>query len=600
VTKTGRKDQRSPFSLALIATPWHLCNRPSIQLGSLKAYLEREAEWISVHNMHPYLQAAKTIGPKLYQAIAANMWLSEALFTPALFPHMEDRAFRLARSEAKRDCLAMDPPRISKLLTDSLSAWIDSVNWQAYDLIGFSVCFHQLLSSLFAAKRIKQRHPAATLVFGGSSILAGMETSLRELAGVDYSLSGEGELALLRLCRRLSAEQSAANGRVRHGIFLKKSDAQLAQEDLATPDYDDFFFELGAVFPDSPFIPLIPVEFSRGCWWNKCTFCNLNLQWRGYRRKSAERMRKEISHLAARHKSLDFTFTDNSLPISQGRLFFELMSKERLDPSFFAELRVEHVKDLSVYRSGGLQEAQMGIEALSDSLLARMHKGVRVMDNVYAMKRANELGICLFGNLILEFPGSTDQERNETLAVLDYVFPYEPLAAASFFLGQGSPICEDEDRFGLQILSHHHKFGSVLPLEVLKDLPLLVRGYRGDKSVQRRRWLPVRRKMLQWRQFHEARKTPAFLRPLLSYRLGENFLIIRQEMMDGKILNHRLTGTSREIYLFCREPVHLMPICNHFPGLTKEKIEQFLQELQRKRLVFHGQDRYLALAVHGE
>lgn len=309
-------------------------------------------------------------------------------------------------------------------------------------------------------------------------------------------------------------------------------------------------------------------------------------------------MHKEVSHLAARHKSLDFTYTDNSLPIGQGRLFFELMSKEPLDTTFFAELRVEHVKDLGVYRAGGLQEAQMGIEALSNSLLSRMHKGSRVMDNVYAMKRANELGIRLLGNLILEFPGSTDQERNETVAVLDYIFPYEPLSAASFFLGYGSPICEEDYRFGLQALSHHHKFESVLPLEVLNNLPLLIRGYRGGRLVQRQRWLPVRKKIMQWRNFHEARKTPAFLKPMLSYRLGENFLIIRQETRDGGILNHRLTGTSREIYLICRVPVPLTAICSHFPTLAKEKIVRFLQELMSKRLVFHDQDRYLALAVH--
>jgi len=594
----GKKITLPPFQLALVAAPWHLCNRPAIQLGSLKAYLQQEAPWIKIRNHHPYLDVAREIGTADYQRIAADMWLSEALYAGALFPELEQKALRLARRQRKKAGLTnrFEPSSVSVACQRALTAWIDSIDWSGYELIGFSVCFHQLLASLFCARRIKQLYPSAVIVFGGSSVLPDMEQCLSHQAGVDFCISGEGELPLLRLIEELSATKERRTPKKN----AAKSAGQLRQLDklaLPPPDYDDFFADMRRSFPSAPFIPVLPIEFSRGCWWNKCSFCNLNLQWQGYRQKSAKQMLYEVTFLRHRHQCLDFTFTDNSLPRAASRIFFEKMRQEKGETHFFAELRVEHTTDFALFRKGGLTEAQVGIEALSASLLARMRKGVSVMDNVFAMKKAAELEIILQGNLITEFPGSTEQERDETLRVLDFVFPYTPLAAATFFLGHDSPVCNFPSRFGIASFGVHPKYRALLPQDVLREMPLLVKGYRGDRSRQRRLWQPVVRKIERWRRYHEKRNCSAKTIPLLTFRDGGDFLIIRQETESGRVLHHRLAGASRAIYLACAHPVRLDEINRCFPELTLEAIHRFLNELCSKRLVFAAEDRYLGLAV---
>ena len=52
---------------------------------------------------------------------------------------------------------------------------------------------------------------------------------------------------------------------------------------LPVPNFDEYFtYSLN----DDYYPPIITVESSRGCFWGKCSFCNLNSQWKNsYREK---------------------------------------------------------------------------------------------------------------------------------------------------------------------------------------------------------------------------------------------------------------------------------------------------------------------------
>jgi hypothetical protein len=82
--------------------PWALFNRPSIQLGTLKAFLESRRNDFSVHTSHPYLEVASTLGPDLYHWISQNPWVSEALYAPLLFPEQAATAEVLALKYVKK------------------------------------------------------------------------------------------------------------------------------------------------------------------------------------------------------------------------------------------------------------------------------------------------------------------------------------------------------------------------------------------------------------------------------------------------------------------------------------------------------------------
>ncbi len=53
---------RASNRLALVSTPWPLYNRPSIQIGALKAYLTERFPDLAVQTYHLYLGIAAELG----------------------------------------------------------------------------------------------------------------------------------------------------------------------------------------------------------------------------------------------------------------------------------------------------------------------------------------------------------------------------------------------------------------------------------------------------------------------------------------------------------------------------------------------------------
>ena len=586
------------LNIALVSMPWALFNRPSIQLGALKAYLENNSN-IIVQAYHPYLEIAKSIGVEKYNLLSRNGWAGDALYSALLFPENHPSAHKLFSQSCKNTQeLDSEFDTLCTILKHALQNWIAQTDFTNCKLVGFSVCFNQLFSSLYAAQLIKQKFPHIQVVFGGSSCAGEMGISLlNEFTQVDHVIAGEGEIKLLELCKNIFGEPSALTATMNYKPHYPPSNCQpLDLDSLPTPDYQSYFSELKEHFPGLPFSPRVPLEFSRGCWWNKCAFCNLNLQWSGYRKKSAKKVVDEVRIMHKRYNILDFTFCDNALPEKEADDFFSSMEKAGADYDFFAEIRpLNTPRKLGCYRKGGLSTVQVGIESLSDSLLKKMAKGTRVIENLAIMKYCAENSIILDGNIIVEFPGSTMEEVSETLANLDYALPYHPLVAATFFLGTGSPVDSTPAAYGIRAITQHRNAYKLLPKEILNNLKLVVKGYRGDRGRQQSQWQPVRQKIKLWQGFHNQRKNTSL--PALSYRDGGSFLVIRQERTEGPPLLHRLHGASKELYLFCAKIQSLEHILQEFNGLQKKTILNFFDDLGKKHLLYRDKNDFLALAI---
>lgn len=593
-------DTPAPFKISLISMPWSIFNRPSLQLSALKAYLEKEMAAIQVELCHPYLELAGTLGFDTYQRISESGWAGEALFAALLFPSQRQQAAKVFSQSLKGKGPRRTIPdfqTLIPLIEATCRSWLDRIDFEDVRLAGFSVCFNQLFSSLYAAALLKERHSELSIVFGGSSCASELGISLlQHFPQIDYVVDGEGEGPLLGLCSSLAGDDSPLPARLHSRIPgpTRPSPEITDLSLLPVPEYSGYFSEMHRLFPSQPFIPVLPLEFSRGCWWNKCTFCNLNIQWQGYRSKKAAQVMAEVDHLVATHQCLDFTFSDNALPVREADQFFQQQSEHAADCRFFAEIRgITDFERLSTYSRGGLKTIQVGIEALSTSLLAKMAKGLSTIENIAVMKHSAAAGIRLEGNLILEFPGSDENEVMETLAALDYVLPFAPLSPAVFFLGFGSPVHRNPARFGIGTFTPHSR-NRFLPAELLTNLAMLTLDYRGGRRKQRRLWRPVADKIRSWRRFHDKRQSRQLP---LSYRDGGSFLIIRQERLSDPPLQHRLRGLSRKVYLFCEQIRTRNEIASQFQSLTLQALDDFLSDLTAKRLLFQENGNVIALAI---
>ena len=605
-----------PQTLALISAPWPLHSRPSIQLGALKAHLRQQFPRVRVAAHHLFLEVARGIGYKLYEQISARTWLAETVYGALLHPEQHGAAKKLFVKEARgnRRLAGVDFDRLVIIAGQMAQQWLDSVDGSTWLLAGFSNSLCQLTATLYFIRQLKRRWPSLPVVLGGAGLAPAGADSLRAVfPEIDFVVSGEGERPLAAIVAHLLAGHAARDMPSVAGINAPQVDPaggcfdQMPDlADLPVPDYDDYFSLLDSFPPGDRFFPSLGVEQSRGCWWRGgqagagragCRFCNLNLQWQGYRSKGAGQVATEVAALTRRHQVLSVAFMDNALPPSGAAETFGRLKALKTDLTLFAEIRATTSQgDLEIMRRAGLCEVQIGIEALSSRLLKKFNKGTRAIDNLEIMRHCQELGIVNRSNLLLEFPGSDEDDVAETLENLAFAEYFRPLRPVSFWLGYGSPVWQASSAYGIRAVFNHPNYAAIFPEGPLRGLCHMIQAYRGDRGRQRLLWRPVRRGVTRWRRQYETLSANGREHPL-SYRDGRDFIIICQRRANGNRLNHRLTGTSRKIYLYCLRHRSLPSILSRIERIHEGQLKPFLQEMVTKRLMFEENGRYLSLAV---
>jgi ribosomal peptide maturation radical SAM protein 1 len=611
--------KRAMGDIILISPPWALFNRPSIQLGTLKAYLNREFPDITVLSKHFYLKVAEHIGYSIYHEISQRTWLSETVFSALLYPSRFQKIARLFRKEAKGKPLVekLDFGRLTRAVEEISQDFISAIKGENVCLIGISACVCQLTASLYLAQKLKMHHPHTPMVFGGS-LFSG--TSCRHLFEVfpeiDAVIIGEGELPLTHLIRWVCSGNDISDAHVYPGIVTGKttditkvfSFSQIPTlNQLPTPDFDDYFNLLGSFESEKHFFPVLPAEISRGCWYRTgqsgkaskgCNFCNLNLQWKGYRHKSAKKIADELDRLSSRHRLLSFAFMDNALPTISIKPIFSEIRDLKKEFRFFAEIRAGLPEAiLSVLKTAGVEEVQIGIEALSTQMLRKLNKGTTAIQNIEIMKHCEALGIKNNSNLLVQFPGSDQTDIAETLGAIDFAMPFRPLKIVHFWLGLASPVCESPKTFGLFNVKNHPHYSSMFPESVHRKLRFMIQSYRSDRIYQKKLWKPVKDKVSHWEKTYGELFRKARAHPILFYEDGREFLIIRQRRVGKHSITHRLTGPSRKIYLFCGHARSIRRILAEFPRLTEDTLMPFLKMMTEKKLMFKDANKFLSLAV---
>ena len=614
VNTMRRHSPAATARVALVAPPWSLYTRPSIQVGALKAFVRSRFPDLSVAAHHVHLIVAEAVGYRRYHAVSERTWPAESVFAALLHPERAEAIGRFfARQAAAKGLSAECFREIVHRAEAAVEGWLGSVEWPRTRLVGVTSALCQFTAALYIARRIKALSPGSTTVLGGPAFSPESgSAALALFSEIDGIVIGEGELPLAHLVQHhvlegcgLEQLPPAPAVLTRFRPAAAPAFYQLENLDhLPLPDYEEYMATLSGFDPSKRFFPTLPVEFSRGCWWQGaegaggCAFCNLNQQWRGYRSKSAPRAVAEIDDLTRRYKSLSVALMDNVLPRRAAAGIFRGLAGLGRDLSLFGESRATtSPQELERMQAAGLSRVQIGIEALSTRLLRKLHKGTSAIQNLEIMKHCERLGIANLANLIAHFPGSDEVDVRETLHTLEFALPFYPLTFVGFWLGLGSPVWRQPGEYGLRSVGPHPHWARLFPAPIARSFPFAVQSGRGGTGRQRRLWQPVRAALRAWSKRYERLHQGSFRGPILGYRDGGDFLMIRERRPEGESATHRLEGVSRKIYLFCERHRSLRRVAERFPETPPDRIEVFLRQLTAQRLVFEENGRYLSLAV---
>jgi hypothetical protein len=226
-----------------------------------------------------------------------------------------------------------------------------------------------------------------------------------------------------------------------------------------------------------------------------------------------------------------------------------------------------------------------------------LRKGTTAIQNIELMKWCEALGLVNLSNLIVYFPGSSQTDVGETLANIPFAHPFRPPKVVPFWLGLGSPVWRNPRAYGLKAVFNHPAYGRILPQEIYQNVPLMHQAYRGDLGLQKRLWRPVIEAVKTWQKNYDAARADPLEGPILTYRDGGDFMIIRDNRSGIRAETHRLVSLSRSIYLFCARHRSLSQIREVFQGPSLDQIVEFLNLMVQKKLMFREKDQYLSLAV---
>ncbi len=611
--------KRVTLRIMLIAMPWTDHRLPQASIAALSAYLkEREPTW-NVSGEYAYLDVAAE-DPELYRHIAVDHGSGDRLYATLLYPEMAPtllQHWRTAVPDSSIWILRRDRERMGQTLEtlfenlrQRLTRHIDEM-LSRYDfggaVVGLTTSFGQLFGNLLLARRIKERWPDATIVLGGSTVSPATiaDSMLEHYPWIDFIVRGEGELPFHALLKQLEAGGKAPWPK---GVVARDQPAATGEiwqvedlDGLPTPDYDQFFFH--------PLIQQLEatmaIEGSRGCWWDRtqknvkstCHFCNLNVQWAGYRQKSAQRIGAEMRQLAQRYHRTRFTFLDNIVRVKGYDELMEELEGLELDPWIFYEARANlRPHDIVRFYDNGLRGVQFGIEALSTSLLNRVNKGTSVIMNLEVMKTCAELQMqpgSAIGNLIVDYPGSTEEEVDETMRVIDDVASmYQPPSVVLFALGIDSVVHRFHKEYGLSNIRNHDTFRFALPPAVYQSLKLYDYSYDFDMETVAD-WTPVHTRVSRWKNSYKPH-------PMYYEDTGTHLRIVRERsgkpaevtILDGLQADlHRFTAMIRT-----QSEVHEVFAPT---GIAADvaRVDAALQELVDHKLVYQEKSRFLSIAV---
>ena len=609
---------REKKTVLLVSMPFAGINIPSIQLAILESYLKERDIEIKTKNL--YLKAAEFLEINNYNYLIHppnDSYLAQMAFSKYVFPN-----HWLKNEEKLKDYFNKNIVGNNKLKnkfafefylekTDQFYNWaLEKSDWRSYDIIGFTLNYGQFLPSLAISKKIKELDPSKKIIFGGSRTTEELGKRVLETFDyIDFIVSGDGEEALYLLSHDYNNFRLIPGliYRVGNNVVLNESENSIDLNTLSIPSYDNFFEELSLTSAEVQqyfqYSGYMPIEISRGCWWNKCSFCNLNLQYKRYREKSVNRTVEEIQYLSDKYKILNFQFIGNTLPAKDYKELFTKIIALSKDFNIVTEARADHLKneDYRLLKEAGFNIIQTGIESFSNSYLKKMNKGTRVIDNIAALKFCKENEIINKYNLLIDYPNEELIDFEETKKVIKTIKQFlEPPQICYLRIMYGSPIFCNLDKFNISELEFTEIDKLMFPQDILEKGLCFVYSYKNNKNIDLNNWhelvnnWKIEREMLKIEGIKTQNIADKFI---FYYADGGSFIKIYDKRNLNNIQIYNLNEFEREVFLSCSDIISFEKLKEKFFNNSESELKNTLIDLEENGIVFREDNFYLSLPL---
>jgi hypothetical protein len=444
-------------------------------------------------------------GPDFYN-FAAYEWAQrqvgsfESLLDRIYGPYCFSKAFRVPPHEPRSRKLLEKADQCVRLIEDFVEILREQVGGKDYLFCGITAPYSaNLVPAMALFTAVARVFPGLPRVAGGSAISdiykyrRDAETLTAFAGYCDYFYVGEAENGVVQFADYLRGATSEAPPQAlrltarashegkHHYVALAPREAANGKftpyDWLANPPVYDWIDWSLYLSPEKR-INYAPI---RGCFWNKCTFCDYGLNEDGptapYRAMNVEVALAHLRDLASIGIRHVYLATDAVSPSFLNKLAGGLLG-EGLEISWSCQvfLTTNFTPELiaKLERSGMLL-ASFGLESGSTSILEKMGKGGdrvdQVLHPVLVAFRNSRIGLqplYFYG-----FPGETNADRQATVdLLLGYADLFAPVSRGGLFgLMAGSMIAKAPELFGLRNVAPIADEDIIWELDFRSDAP---------------------------------------------------------------------------------------------------------------------------------
>ncbi|MEP4883978.1 B12-binding domain-containing radical SAM protein [Maribacter dokdonensis] len=386
------------------------------------------------------------------------------------FSRYAERLGRSANSfDELYDHLNKKPTFIDELTLNILKKQLEE---HTPKLVCFSVPFPGNLYSAFrCAQFIKANYPDVKIAMGGGF----PNTELRSLTDVrvfeffDFITLDDGELPLELVHQYIVHGEGELKRAfvLEDGKVVYKNDSlrqDYKQQDVGTPDYADLQLEnyISVIEIANPMHSLWSdgrwnkLTMAHGCYWGKCTFCDISLDYiKIYEPVAASMLVDRVETLIAQTGESGFHFVDEAAPPSLMKAFALEVLKRNLTITWWTNIRFEKnfTQDLCyLLKASGCIAVSGGLEVASDRLLKLIDKGVTVEQVAQVTRNFTEANIMVHSYLMYGYPTQTVQETVDSLEMVRQLFELGIIQSGfwhQFALTAHSPVGLDPEEYGV-------------------------------------------------------------------------------------------------------------------------------------------------------
>jgi radical SAM superfamily enzyme YgiQ (UPF0313 family) len=322
-------------------------------------------------------------------------------------------------------------------------------------ILGLSISQTSELFSRALVNGVRKSSPDTLILVGGFSCLHPWK-GLRAFPECDYMVVGEADLIVGPLCRELIAGKRPKDMAGVFSVFdtpFRTFEPGPKPHDLEVVDFPKYeWAEIKTHYRNYNHYLLTPIVSNRGCRWSRCRFCGERFEWRP---RDPVKFADELEWL---YKQGTYLFVINDSDLNGDNKIVEAICDEiirrDLKIKISGQMRIDKRNTRQFFDKmfkAGFHLLRFGVDAWSSNTLRLQNKGYTVDMIRENLKACAEAGIAIEVNAVIGVPGETEQDIDETIALLKENKKYITIFANlnALVLITDSPYWRDPEKYNI-------------------------------------------------------------------------------------------------------------------------------------------------------